>query len=63
MQILYPDTIIKAVAELHRIEVSMFNIWRQLPDFDIVDKVKQQKEETQEEDRNLHVVSIEDTTE
>lgn len=60
MQILYPDTIIKAVAELHRIEVSMFNIWRQLPDFDIVDKVKQQKEETQEEDRNLHVVSIED---
>jgi hypothetical protein len=51
MQILYPDTIIKAVAELHRIEVSTFNIWRQLPDFDIVDKVKQQKEETQEEDR------------
>lgn len=60
MQILYPDTIIKAVAELHRIEVSMFNIWKQLPDLDIVDKVKQQKEETQEEDRNLHVVSIED---
>jgi hypothetical protein len=60
MQILYPDTIIKAVAELHRIEVSMFNIWKQLPDLDIVDKVKQQKEETQEEDRNLHIVSIED---
>jgi hypothetical protein len=45
MQILYPDTIIKAVAELHRIEVLMFNIWKQLPDLDIIDKVKQQKEE------------------
>jgi hypothetical protein len=45
---------------LHRIEVSMFNIWKQLPDLDIVDKIKQQKEETQEEDRNLHIVSIED---
>jgi hypothetical protein len=60
MQILYPDTIIKAVVELHRIEVSMFNIWKQLPDLDIVDKVEQQKEEIQEENRNPHIVSTED---
>jgi hypothetical protein len=50
MQILYPDTIIKAVAELHRIEVSIFNIWKRLPDLDIVDKVKQQKEEQQQQE-------------
>jgi hypothetical protein len=27
-QILYSDTIIKAIAELHRIEISIFNLWK-----------------------------------
>jgi hypothetical protein len=64
MQILYPDTIIKAVAELHRIEVSMFNIWRQLPTLDIVEQTppKQSQEELsqEEKDRMLPIVSVED---
>lgn len=28
---LYPDTVIKAIAELHRIEMSIFNLWKELP--------------------------------
>jgi hypothetical protein len=52
-QLLYPDTIIKAVAELHRIEVSIFNIWKQLPELDIVDKVKQEEEEDGYENTQL----------
>jgi hypothetical protein len=30
-QILYSDTVIKALAELHRIELSILNLWKQLP--------------------------------
>jgi hypothetical protein len=32
-QILYSDTIIRAIAELHRIELSILNLWRELPTF------------------------------
>src|SRR5437867_4416163 len=28
---LYPDTVIKAITELHRIEMSIFNLWKELP--------------------------------
>ena len=31
----YPDTIIKAISELHRIELSILNIFKALPHFDI----------------------------
>jgi len=34
---LYPDTVIRAISELHRIEISIFNLWKQLPNLDIVD--------------------------
>jgi hypothetical protein len=66
MQILYPDTIIKAVAELHRIEVSIFNILKQLPDLDIGNRVMQEVQQQQEElsqeekDRMLPIFSLED---
>ena len=33
----YPDTIIKAISELHKIEISIFSIWKQLPNLDLSD--------------------------
>ena len=35
--IIYTDTIIRAIAELHRIEMSIFTLWKQLPDLEIDD--------------------------
>lgn len=35
-EILYTDTIIRAIAELHRIEMSIFSLWKQLPDLQII---------------------------
>lgn len=37
--IIYTDTIIRAIAELHRIEMSIFSLWKQLPDLPIEDTV------------------------
>lgn len=28
---IYPDTVIKAISELHRIEMSIFSLWKELP--------------------------------
>lgn len=39
--IIYTDTIIRAIAELHRIEMSIFGLWKQLPALDIVDANKE----------------------
>ena len=36
-QILYSDTVIRAISELHRIEISIFTIWKQLPNLNIED--------------------------
>ena len=33
----YPDTIIKAISELHKIEISIFSLWKQLPNLDLSD--------------------------
>ena len=33
--IIYTDTIIRAIAELHRIEISIFSLWKQLPNLDL----------------------------
>ena len=35
--IIYTDTIIRAIAELHRIEISIFSLWKQLPNLDLSD--------------------------
>ena len=43
-----PDTQLRAIHELHMLDLSIFNLWRQLPQFDIVDK-PQEKEEEEEE--------------
>jgi len=32
----YSDTIIKAISELHKIELSLFSMWKQLPNIDIL---------------------------
>ncbi len=36
-QILYTDTVIRAISELNRIEISIFNLWKQLPNLDVTD--------------------------
>lgn len=54
---------IRAISELTSIEMNIFNLWRQLPNLDIVDQVKQQEQEQQEEqdqDRTPLIVDIED---
>lgn len=35
-EILYTDTIIRAIAELHRIEISIFSMWKQIPNLESV---------------------------
>jgi hypothetical protein len=55
---------IRAISELHSIEMSIFSLWKQLPNLDIVDRIKdaeQSEELSQEEkDRLLPISSIED---
>ncbi len=34
-RMLYTDTVIRAISELHKIEISIFNLWRQIPDLPI----------------------------
>jgi hypothetical protein len=58
-QILYSDTIIKAIAELRRIEISIFNLWKQLPDLEIQQQAFKESSEL-EEDRTPPIFDIED---
>ena len=51
---------IKAISALHSIEMDIFNLWKQLPDLDIVDKVKQEKQEQPQEDKDPPIFDIED---
>ena len=54
---------IRAISELTTIEIHIFNLWKQLPDLDIVgDKTKQlQKEQEQEQEQDTPpIVDIED---
>ncbi len=41
----YPEIAIRAIAELHRIEISIFNLWKQLPNLDMVDSKNASGEE------------------
>jgi hypothetical protein len=50
---------IKAISTLHSIEMDIFNLWKQLPDIEIVDKFKRQQEE-QDRDRDPPIFDIED---
>ena len=51
---------IRAISELTTIEMNIFSLWKQLPDLDIVDKVKQEQEATREERRVPLMVDEED---
>lgn len=37
-QMLYTDTVIRAISELHKIEISIFSLWKHIPDLPIDDK-------------------------
>ena len=39
--IMYTDDIIRAIAELHKIEISIFSLWKQLPDLQIENRVEE----------------------
>jgi hypothetical protein len=59
------DIKIKAISALHSIEMDIFNLWKQLPDLDIVDRVSKQVEQVQQQsqeddDRNLPIFDIDD---
>src|SRR6476659_6372141 len=43
---LYPDTVIRAISELHRIEISIFNIWKQLPNLGLEQYVNQNQNQS-----------------
>jgi hypothetical protein len=51
---------IRAISELTTIEMNIFSLWKQLPDLNIVDKVKQEQEEQEERDRVPLMVDEED---
>ena len=34
-QMLYTDNVIRAISELHKIEISIFSLWKQIPDLPI----------------------------
>lgn len=51
---------IRAISELHSIEMSIFSLWKQLPELDIVDKVKQGEQSQEEDDRNLPIFDMDD---
>ena len=44
-----PDIQLRAIHELHMIELSIFNLWKQLPQFDIADKPKEKEEKALDE--------------
>ena len=50
---LYQDTVIRAISELHRIEISIFNIWKQLPDFSINMGEDKRESDTEHESTSL----------
>ena len=50
-----PEVQIRAISELHSIEMSIFSLWKQLPDLQIEDTHKQLKEETEEENKSPYV--------
>ena len=51
---------IRAISELTTIEMNIFSLWKQLPDLNIVDKVKQEQEEQEKRDRVPLMVDAED---
>ena len=46
------DIKIRAISELHNIEKTIFDLWKQLPELDIAEKAKQMEQEEQEQDTN-----------
>ena len=50
-----PEVQIRAISELHSIEMSIFSLWKQLPDLQIEDTYKQPKEEKKEENKSPYV--------
>jgi hypothetical protein len=48
-RVIYTDTVIRAIAELHRIEISLFNLCKQLRALDIVDNTVKNALQQQQE--------------
>ena len=48
-----PEVQIRAISELHSIEMSIFSLWKQLPDLDIVDSPQQ--EESLNKDKSPYI--------
>jgi hypothetical protein len=63
----YPDTVIKAITDLHKIELSIFNIWKRLPiiTFDLKQKQltnSDQREVNKEEYLKLCLLKFHNST-
>jgi hypothetical protein len=56
------DIKIKAISPLHSIQMDIFNLWKQLPDLDIVERVRQVQNQQDQEptQEDPPIVSIED---
>lgn len=50
------DTKIRGISALASIEMDIFTIWKQLPDLDIVERVKQDKDKEKEEEQEQEEV-------
>lgn len=49
---------IRAISELHSIELDIFNLWQQLPNLDITEQSDQQQREGQEQEEKSQYVNI-----
>jgi len=50
-----PEVKLRAITELHSIEMSLFSLWKQLPDLDIVDSPKQEESLNKDQDKNPYI--------
>jgi hypothetical protein len=56
-----PDVKVRAIHELHMIEMSIFSLWKQLPDLAIETKEQKEEQRQRQEDQDLRkIVDIED---
>jgi hypothetical protein len=49
---------IRAINELHSIEMSIFSLWKQLPDFEIIETPEQKKEELKEDSPYINIDTL-----
>ena len=53
-----PEVKLRAITELHSIEMSIFSLWKQLPDLDLVDSPKQEESANKDKSPYINIESV-----